>query len=201
MKRLKTQSRYADVMALRGLVYQLTGDEEVAATKLTPTRVGFFDMMHVSDPADVALNPREGGYLPQKTIGTKARSEISIGPLDRLRRKCPDLRWRRVHDDEIELWMRSGFGALGTRPRMADPPNPGTTQGVFGCRIGAGMGGLNARRQLKHAGVFRSRYWKKNPGVGRYLVRIATPGRALISPSRNLHPPLRSRFSYPKRLL
>ncbi len=48
---------YADPMALRGLLYQLTGDERIAATKVgsVPGYVGGNLSIGLTDPADVAL--------------------------------------------------------------------------------------------------------------------------------------------------
>ena len=50
---------YADPMVLRGLLYQLTGDEEVAATRSTVDPTGLQTAMMVADEDDVALLRRK----------------------------------------------------------------------------------------------------------------------------------------------
>lgn len=52
---IKDAVKYADPMVLRGLLYQLTGDPEVAATTLKMERTGFYDRAVPATAAEVAL--------------------------------------------------------------------------------------------------------------------------------------------------
>ena len=57
---------YADPLVLRGLLYQLTGDEEVAGTTVAPVRgfVGGEFSVGVTDPAQIAvLRGKAAAYL------------------------------------------------------------------------------------------------------------------------------------------
>ena len=56
---------HAEPMVLRGLLYQLTGDEEVAATRIATDPTGFQTAMMVARDEDVALLRREGGRVPR----------------------------------------------------------------------------------------------------------------------------------------
>ena len=50
---------FADLLALRGLLYQLTGDEKVANTKVKMVQAGFGDTPVVDDEDDQALLRRK----------------------------------------------------------------------------------------------------------------------------------------------
>src|SRR3978361_2442018 len=56
---------HADPMVLRGLLYQLTGDPEVAATGVKTVLAGYFDVAAPATEADVALLRRKGAAVPQ----------------------------------------------------------------------------------------------------------------------------------------
>src|ERR1700676_791329 len=77
--------QYADPMALRGLLYQMTGDEEVAATRVGVVRDGFREAMGVAGEADVAMLRRKAAEFLKEYRDTGA-GEISIGSEDRLPR-------------------------------------------------------------------------------------------------------------------
>ena len=54
---------YAEPMVLRGLLYQLTADEEVAATNVTMAQVGLFEMPILATEEEVALLRRKATEL------------------------------------------------------------------------------------------------------------------------------------------
>ena len=64
---------HADPMVLRGLVYQLTGDPEVAATGVKTVLAGYFDVASPATEADVALLRRKGAEF-LKAYATAARA-------------------------------------------------------------------------------------------------------------------------------
>src|SRR5258708_33865507 len=72
-------------MALRGLLYQLTGDESIAATKVGSVRgyVGGNLSVGLTDPADVALlRAKAAQFL--KSYRDSGAGPIDPGPLERL---------------------------------------------------------------------------------------------------------------------
>ena len=78
---------YADPMALRGLLYQLTGDESVAATKIGSVQgyTGGNLATGLTDPADVALlRAKAAEFL--KSYRDRGAGPVGIGPADRIPR-------------------------------------------------------------------------------------------------------------------
>jgi 4-hydroxyacetophenone monooxygenase len=106
---------HAEPMVLRGLLYQLTGDEEVAATRITVDPTGFQTAMKVAEEADVAMLRRKAVEL------LHAHRDAGAGPLDigseeRLRRSLPLTLGEEVDEAEFEFcreelaldpWVRS----------------------------------------------------------------------------------------------
>src|SRR4051794_9936621 len=79
---------YADPMVLRGLLYQLTGDPEVAATKVRTVQAGMGDAVLPASDEDVALLRRKGAEFLKRYrdggaeiigIGPPARLPVSLG--------------------------------------------------------------------------------------------------------------------------
>src|SRR5580693_5246304 len=77
--------KYADPMVLRGLLYQLTGDESIAATEVATTTIRNAEITGVSDPSDVALiQSKAAAFL--KSYRDQGAGDIPYGPPERLRR-------------------------------------------------------------------------------------------------------------------
>src|ERR1700712_1094566 len=74
---------HADPMVLRGLLYQLTGDPEVAATRVRTVLAGYFDVAAPATEADVALLRRKGAEF-LKAHRDSGAGDIAIGPPERL---------------------------------------------------------------------------------------------------------------------
>ena len=70
---------HADPMVLRGLLYQLTGDPEVAATGVKTVQTGYFDVAAAATEADVALLRRKGAEF-LKAYRDSGAGAIAIGP-------------------------------------------------------------------------------------------------------------------------
>ena len=51
---------HADPMVLRGLIYQLTGDPEVAATGVKTVLAGYFDVRRAGDRGGRGAAPAQG---------------------------------------------------------------------------------------------------------------------------------------------
>jgi 4-hydroxyacetophenone monooxygenase len=176
---------YADPMALRGLVYQLTGDESVAATKVesVPGYVGGNLSVGLPDPAVIAfLRARAARFL--KEYRDAGAGPIGPGPAERLPRSLAlaggvdD-----IPGDDVDLWVEE----LGLDPWVRgltwEQPPPARLADFSVVIIGSGMGGLNVAAQLQHAGI-EFTVIEKNPGVGGTWYENRYPGARVDSPSR-----------------
>src|SRR5690349_21713773 len=120
---------HADPMVLRGLLYQLTGDEHAAATRVTVDPRGFQTFMMVAEEPDVAmLRRRTVDFL--KAHRDAGAEPLPIGPEERLRRSVPLVLGEELDDDEyaycreelaLDPWVRT----LAWR----EPPAPERLQG------------------------------------------------------------------------
>ncbi|MVZ99086.1 NAD(P)-binding protein [Actinomadura sp. LD22] len=177
---------YADPMALRGLVYQLTGDESVAATKVGPAAgyVGGDLSVEVTDPDDVALLRAKAAefLIAYRDSGA---GPIGPGPSERLPRSLALAGGvEALPDEDAELWLEEL--ALDPWVRGLDWERqraPERLESFSVIVIGSGMGGLNAAAQLKHAGIDFT-VIEKNPGVGGTWFENRYPGARVDSPSR-----------------
>ena len=62
--------RYAQPMVLRGLLYLLTGDDEVAATAVEPVSAGLFSSMTVTDRGSQIAAAIQVCRLPSQLSGS-----------------------------------------------------------------------------------------------------------------------------------
>ena len=187
--------RYADPMVLRGLLYQLTGDEELLDIPLTMTVVGRL-------PGDVpgrregrrGPHPGQGGGLPagaprrrRRRAGHRPARAPAAEPEPHGRgRGATRARW----SCGWRSW-RSTRGPAGCAGRRAAPPAGRPTSRSL--VIGAGMGGLNAAVLLKQAGIPFT-VLEKNSVGRRHLVREPLPRGACRLAEPDLHPHLRRRL-------
>jgi len=174
---------FADPMVLRGLLFQLSGDEDVAATRVSP-QVSI-DAAKLVDDADVALLRRTAAAL-LRSLRDGALPDPGAGPADRIPRSLaltagvPEL-----PAADLELWIEEL--ALDPFARGADweePPPPERLAGLSVLVIGAGMGGLNAAILLQHAGIDFT-VIEKNGGVGGTWYENRYPGARVDSASRS----------------
>jgi 4-hydroxyacetophenone monooxygenase len=174
---------HAEPMVLRGLLYQLTGDEEVAATPITVDPTGFQTFMMVAAEADVAMLRRKAVelLLAHRDAGA---GPLDIGPEERLRRSVPLTLGEELDDAEFEFcreelaldpWVRS--------LAWSEPPPPERLQGFSVTVIGAGLGGLNVALMLKRAGIAYT-VIEKDSGVGGTWWETRYPGARVDTPSR-----------------
>jgi len=173
----------ADPMAVRGLLYQLTGDEDVAAIELTTTRVGFLALKTVAEPEDVELiRTRLADFL--KSHRDRGAGEISFGPPERLPISLSLTCGEPVLADEVEMWMETL--ALDPWARAVDwsvgaPPK--RLEGFSAVVIGAGLGGLNAAAYLRRLGVPFT-VLERHAGVGGVWYANRYPGCRVDTLSR-----------------
>src|SRR6267154_850561 len=77
--------RFADPMVLRGLLYQLTGDESVAATEVKARVLGLVEAMVLANASDAGLlQSKAAEFL--KSYRDSGAGDLPVGPADRLPR-------------------------------------------------------------------------------------------------------------------
>jgi 4-hydroxyacetophenone monooxygenase len=174
---------FADPMVLRGLLYQLTGDEAIAATKLAPARFGIFESFAMPDPDEVTLLRQKSSNL-LKSYRDQGIEDIDIGPRDRLQRSLGLSVGAESAGEELDLWVEeTGIDPWARGSQWRAHPAPDQSHGFTVVVIGAGMGGLNAAVHLKRAGVPFT-VLEKNSGVGGTWYENRYPGARVDTPSR-----------------
>jgi 4-hydroxyacetophenone monooxygenase len=175
--------KFADPMVLRGLVYQLTGDESIATTKLTRAPLGNVEANLLTDQAEIDLiRAKAAAFLKQyRDSGAK---EIPCGPRERLHRSLNLTAGADLPDCEMGLWLEQlALDPWARGIHWLAPPPAKKLEEFTVAVIGAGMGGLNAAVLMKQAGV---RYFviEKNPEVGGTWFENHYPGARVDSTSR-----------------
>lgn len=179
--------KFADLMVLRGLLYQLTGDEEVTRTRTETIHGGLSEVTRVVPDDAGMLQRKAADFL--KRLRDAGAGPVEIGHEDRLARSMglsigDELKGDRLalYHEELALdpWSRSlqwpsdSAGASAT---------PGLAREFSVTIIGAGLGGLNAALQLKRAGIPYT-VIEKNSGVGGTWFENRYPGARVDTPSR-----------------
>ena len=96
--------RHADPMVLRGLLYQLTGDESIAATEVATITIRNVELSVVKKPADVALiQSKAAAFL--KSYRDQGAGDISYGPPERLHRSLSLAAGTDIPASEFDLWL------------------------------------------------------------------------------------------------
>ncbi|MDG2005139.1 MAG: NAD(P)/FAD-dependent oxidoreductase [Novosphingobium sp.] len=193
--------KYADPMVLRGLLYQLTGDADVLATKAMPLGGASAynaggGVMVVSDEADIAtLHAKAATFL--KSYRDGGAGNIDYGPDQRLSESLPLCSGEEVPEAEWGMWLEQT--ALDPFVRGVDwkepPPKKNREDFVVGI-IGSGLSGLAAAVHLKRAGIPYA-VLEKNPEVGGTWFENKYPGARVDSPSRSYTHLFGIDFPYP----
>lgn len=176
--------KYADPMVLRGLIYQLTGDESLEATEVVSIQRGFLQAQLLASPAAAALvQSKAAAFL--KSYRDRGAGDISVGPPTRLQQSLSLAAGVDIPDSEIGMWLEQLALDPWARGHVwqKHQPSPERLQQFSVAVIGAGMGGLNAAVQLKHAGIAFT-LLEKNSGVGGTWYENRYPGARVDSPSR-----------------
>lgn len=189
--------RYADPLVLRGLVYQLTGDESLAsAVRVETVRSGYRSKRVVAEPADVAMI-REKAAAFLKACRDAGPGDVPFGPGERLRRSLSLTAGMDVPRAELEMWVEQ----LGLDPYVrglswSSAPPQQRLRDFSVIVIGAGMGGLNAAVQLRAAGIPFT-IVEKNGEVGGTWYENRYPGARVDTPSRIYTHVFGAGFTYP----
>ena len=186
---------FADPMVLRGLIHQLTGDPEVAATRLEEgARVGFGTRMGLGEEDTALVRRKTAAFL--KAYRDSGAGALDIGPMDRLPASMALTMGNEPERESMDLWLEEL--ALNPWARGLDwPGEPPPRREDFSVTIiGAGMGGLNAAIQLKRAGIPFS-VIEKNEGIGGTWYENRYPGARVDTPSRLYTHVFGVDYSYP----
>jgi 4-hydroxyacetophenone monooxygenase len=187
---------YADPMVLRGLLYQLTGDPEVAATKVKTVQAGFADATTPASAEDIALLRRKGAEF-LKAYRDRGAGDIDIGPRDRLPVSLGLMLGKSLTGENLQHHLEeTGLDPAARALRWQRTPDPERLKDLTVTVIGAGMGGLNAALQLREAG-FPVTVIEKNDGVGGTWWENRYPGARVDTASRSYTHIFGVDFPYP----
>ncbi len=184
---------HADLKALRGLLYQLTGDDEVAQARLN---IDDPATALSGDPDDTELLRRKGAEFLM-AYRDRGAGEISIGDEDRLPTSLRLASTFGLADEDMELWIEEL--AIDPWARGLDwktPPPAERLEAFNVIVIGGGLGGLNAAIQLKRAGIPFT-VVEKNPDVGGTWWENRYPGCRVDTASRSYTNLFGVDWSYP----
>ncbi len=176
-------ANYLDPIVLRGLLYQLTGDESVAAIPHAMVPMGFRgELPGIVDPVHVAyLRARAAAFLKSYRDAGAGDWPLSA---ERHHRSMELAVGGTIPGEDLELWTEQM--ALDPAARCFDwkrQPDEARKSGFMVAVVGAGMGGLNAAVQLKRAGI-PFVVIEKNRGVGGTWHENRYPGARVDTPSR-----------------
>ncbi|MGD9958352.1 FAD-dependent oxidoreductase [Nocardioides sp.] len=189
---------YADAMVLRGLLYQLTGDEMLASDiPVDEVRAPLAGMTKtVADP-DAIATIREKAATFLKAHRDAGAPDLSIGPVERLRHSLSLSAGTEVPEAEFEMWQEQlAVDPYARGLEWSAEPSPERLGSFLVVVIGAGMAGLNAAVQLRHAGI-PFIVIDKNPQVGGTWFENRYPGCRVDTPSRGYTHIFGANFPYP----
>ena len=174
--------QYASPMVLRGLLYQLTGDESGFAMPKGPS-AKFGVGREMENEADAAsLRAKGAAFL--KAYRDSGAGPIDLGPQERMRQSLSLTAGHDIPADELHIWQeeaaldrwaRGVHWAGGTAPKAAENFKVAV--------IGTGISGLNVAVQLKQAGIPFT-VFEKNPEVGGSWFENRYPGARVDTSSR-----------------
>ncbi len=177
--------RYADPMALRGVLYQLTGDEELRRTPLTTVVVGGYrEVRMVADQGDAdRIRAKAAAFL--RSHRDAGAGDLPVGPAARLKDSLALAAGEDLPPEEVEQWLEELAVDPWARGLAWSEPDavPAAAAAFRVVVIGAGMGGLNAAVQLRHAGI-SAVVLEKNGSVGGTWYENRYPGARVDTPSR-----------------
>jgi 4-hydroxyacetophenone monooxygenase len=174
---------YADPVALRGLLYQLTGDEEVAATDVTTVLAGFGRTKRVTREEDIALLQRKAEEF-LKSYRDSGAGVIGYGPEERLPTSVNLTVGEQLDDAALGLCTEElALDPWARGLEWRQTPSAEQLESFSVTVIGAGMAGLNVALMLKRAGIPYT-VIEKNSGVGGTWYENRYPGARVDTPSR-----------------
>lgn len=188
--------QYGDPMILRGLLYQLTGDEDIPAMEVVTRTEGGFPMTCLASDADAsALMAKAATFL--KAYRDQGAGDIGLGAPERLFDSMRLTAGEELPDSEREIWLeQTALNPWARGLNWEHPPSPEQLAKFKVAIIGAGLSGLNAAVQLKRAGIPYV-VIEKNSEVGGTWYENQYPGARVDSPSRTYTHLFGADFTYP----
>jgi 4-hydroxyacetophenone monooxygenase len=187
---------YGEPMVLRGLLYQLTGDDELKSMTLKRERVGRIETVAPASDAEVALVRRKAADFLKRYRDAGA-GPIGYGPSERLPTSLALVVGEEIMAEALDLMIEeTALDPWARSLKWESSPDPERLQQFSVTIIGAGMGGLNAAVQLKRAGI-RYNIVEKNPNVGGTWFENHYPGARVDTPSRGYTNLFGVDFPYP----
>ncbi|MGE0308396.1 MAG: FAD-dependent oxidoreductase, partial [Acidimicrobiia bacterium] len=173
----------ADPLILRGLLYQLTGNDVLIDMPMNREEFGYSFIDRIADPADVATIQRLAVEF-LKHLRDNEVTEIDAGPEDRLPRSLGLIAGAPLPTDELGLWIEeTGLDPLARGLQWRNEPTKARKEQFQVVVIGGGISGINAAVHLKSAGV-PFVLIEKNPEVGGTWYENRYPGIRVDTPSR-----------------
>ena len=170
-----------DPMALRGFLYQATGDDAIAQTSTARTLFGFREIETVVDQDDLAF------LRSYATDLLSSRPDPELG-LDRNGQRLPVAlklaAGPEFDQSRLEFWTEQmSVDGNGRSFRGHRPLDPRDLARFTVAVVGAGIGGLAAAVQLKKAGI-PYQHFERNPGLGGTWYQNVYPGARVDTHSR-----------------
>jgi 4-hydroxyacetophenone monooxygenase len=187
---------YADPMVLRGLLFQLTGDEELLDVELDRQQGGFFISSVIKHDADIEMIRRKTVEF-LKSYRDDGAGEIGPGPEERLPRSLGLTVGEEIPEEALPLWTEElALDPWARSLEWSREPDPKQLENFKVIVVGCGLGGLNASLMLKRAGI-PFEVIEKNDGVGGTWHENRYPGARVDSPSRSYTHIYGVDFQYP----
>ncbi len=174
--------QYASPMVLRGLLYQLTGDESVIDMK-PGAAAKFVVGSELADPEDEKLiRKKAADFL--KAYRDSGAGELDIGPVERLRTSLSLTAGQQIPEKDFDIWQEeTALDRWARGVKWSGGKAPEAAKDYRVAVIGTGISGLNTAVQLKRAGI-PFVVFEKNPEVGGSWYENRYPGARVDTPSR-----------------
>jgi len=185
----------ADPMVLRGLIYQLTGDPEIAETTFKDEGGFLFVEGSGLSEKDEALIRRKAVDFLQ-TYRDSGAGEFDVGPSDRLTASIALTVGQEIKPGSVDFWLEELALNRWSRGLEWSKQPPQRREEFSVTVIGAGMSGLNAAIQLKRAGI-PFQVIEKNDGTGGTWYENRYPGARVDTPSKLYTHTFGVDYSYP----
>jgi 4-hydroxyacetophenone monooxygenase len=175
--------RFGDPMAMRGLLYQLTADEDLLDMEVEQKPIGNTKIQMLAKDQDIRRIEFKCAEFLKKYRDAGATG-ITFGPRERLPQSIRLAAGLDLSDSEIEMWIEQlGIDPFARGLVWKNKPSGELLEAFTVAVIGAGMGGVNAAVLLKNAGI-PFFVIEKDPEVGGTWYENRYPGARVDSPSR-----------------
>ena len=175
--------RYSDPMSLRGLVYQLTGDESLAQVHTHKSRVFFADAYTPATDADGAFTQAKAAAF-LKAYRDSGAGPIGWGPPERLAKSLALTAGEPIASEELAMWTEETALDPWARALRWQQTPPAKRLAEFSVVvIGAGMGGIGAAIMLQQAGI-QYTVIERHPDLAGTWYENRYPGARVDTPSR-----------------